>query len=199
MTFYKNNFLFILFGCCLLVFSCQEQKQNNNDDSESKSHDSLLSSMTIMKSYVRKLDEALLETNNLESLLNESDSAKRALMSRDKDMVRINETDKVPVIDTISGDGELANTESADTELILQEANNILVEAKGAIRSFKGEIEIKRDKYSEGFNGADSVIAQEFQTHMKESEEIIAEAEKEIQHLEKEIEKVEKDLVTQTQ
>lgn len=185
MSFLKNDIIYPIFILFFFLCSCQQQQENNTDNAETKSYDSLGASMTVVKSYIRKLDSALLKTSDLQALLVDSDSATRALMSRDKDVVRVHETENVPIIDTVP-----QNKESGVTVLIIKEANRILKEAKSAIDSSRKEIEIKKSKYNQGSIDREREITQEFQAQIKASEEIISEAQKEVEKLQKEIDKV---------
>lgn len=177
--FLKKYTIFSLIAVLFSLGSCQDNKKNNTNR-QALNYDSLEASITIMKSYVRKLDSALLQTTTLETLLMESDSAKSALRSRDRDRVRMYEIDKTPLLDTLSDDYE---------DRMLEEANRLLEEAKYTIETTREQIDEKKNQYSKGEIDPEREITQKFQAQIKESEKIIAESENAAENLQKEIDR----------
>lgn len=177
--FLKKYTIFSLIAVLFTLPSCQDRKKDNTN-SQALSYDSLEASITIMKSYVRKLDSALLQTTTLETLLMESDSAKSALRSRDRDRVRMYEIEKTPLLDTLSDDYG---------DRMLEDANKVLEEAKYTIETTREQIDKKKNQYTQGEIDPEREITQKFQAHMKESERIIAESENAAENLQKEIDR----------
>lgn len=181
MRFFSIRSLLSVAAFLFLLISCGEEKKEDVEQSQIESYDSLNASITIVKSYVRKLDSALLETSKLEALLNNSDSAKSALRSRDRDAVRMYEIEKIPLVDTLSEDYN---------NRVVIEANKVLEEANYAIENTREEIETKKLQYAQGEIDPEREITQEFQALMKDYEKIITEADNEVKNLQKKIDKV---------
>lgn len=181
MRFLSIRILLPIAALLFLLISCGEEKKADVEQSQAEDYDSLNASITIVKHYVRKLDSTLLETSTLAALLNNSDPAKSALRSRDRDVVRMYEIEKPPLVDTLSDD---YNHRS------VIEANKVVEDANYAIETIKEEIEAKKLQYAQGEIDPEREITQEFQALMKDYEKIIREAENEVETLQKKIDKV---------
>lgn len=119
--------LVISFIILITLCSCQEQKKAENGKGQLARTDSLQVAVMHMKSAVSQLDSALIEITKL----NNTDSIKNDLMSRDQDMVRIYKVEEPPIVDTLAGNRDALKTEASR---ILDRARALIAAANQQIR-----------------------------------------------------------------
>ena len=168
MKHFIISFLLILF----IVPSCQEKKENENLARPTESYDAVNTSMSDLKIYVRQLDSAVLQAAVMRDILTNPDSAKRAIRSRDQDMVRIYKPETTPILDTAAAHRDYILNEAIQTlttsrqkireaneslEIYLTEGTAILSERPELREAFQKEMENFRESINKAQEKADNL------------------------------------------
>lgn len=117
------SFFFLLL---VMMTNCGQQQEKEGQEKPLQQYRALNVTIHDTKQYLGQLDSALFELSVLENIPGRQDSAKRAIRSRDQDMVRIYEIEKEPIVDTASINlDRLVN----NAQMVLEKSNLMAAEA----------------------------------------------------------------------
>ena len=108
----------------LSLVSCNQKQEKRDVENLVEDYQSLRTSVSDMKQYVRIMDSALFRLSVFENTLENPDSARAAIRSYDQDVVRMYKPEKTPVVDTTS-------TNYAE---LLKEANSVIEESENKVQ-----------------------------------------------------------------